>query len=874
MTGDNRTTKSVSGLSKTGDRHKAAVRQFTAIEARSGRDSRLQLPIMLVALGLALLVGRGVIAAPPAPILETVFPSGCQAGKTVDMTVAGKNLEGLRTLLCNAPGVRAEILETNKVRLAIPAETPPGLYDVWGISDAGISTPRTIFIGNRQELTESEPNESQAAASLVPLNVVINGRIDKGGDVDHYRFEARRGERVLIECWAERIDSRIRPTLEVFDERGCRLAVNRGYFGTDPLIGLRVPSDGAYVVRVQDLVLSGSAEHIYRLDIDTGPRVAFSIPSVVERGKNSRVTLFGWNLSSRGNPTSTATDSTAAESGSTPLAAPGTPQDSSEFEQVEVEISAAMTKTVGLERIRRSAAQAVLEGFAYQFPESHAPLAIGVTDVPVVRERTDNHAPELAQSIPCPCEMSGQIAGSDERDWFAIQGIRGEVLYFEVLADRIGSPVDLQLSVIDAADRKELSHFGDEVRNPGGAALSTTHLDPSGRWVVPSDGRYLIEVRNLLGSSQSTARRTYRLSVRREDPAFHLVAIPRRDRATALNILRGGREAVDVVVLRRRGLEGPIQISARDLPDGIECPDVWLGPGVDLATVVVSAGRNAGSLIGELKLDAYSEQAGPRPVQWATTVRTGFSVSSNRLVSRMLLAVTGEAPLRITADGNEPLNHHLYGKLRVRHSPGGIVDVAVRIERADTSHQSRVKLIGIGLPTAIPNATATIPAGEQQGHLSFYLPPTLQIGSYSLSVAAETTVPTPDGKTVTAIVWSNPVILDVQPEAFTVEIDPFTPAKVRRGETIQVKYNVQRKNGFIGKLHTELAAPGRVTDVVGLRGRGETFVGQTDGGMLQITVNDNAPLGRQPFLRLFTVGVLEDEPTFQGADFFPLEIVE
>src|SRR5262249_23932198 len=149
--------------------------------------------------------------------------------------------------------------------------------------------------------------------------------------------------------------------------------------------------------------------------------------------------------------------------------------------------------------------------------------------------------------------------------------------------------------------------------------------------------------------------------------------------------------------------------------------------------------------------------------------------------------------------------------------------------------------------------------GSQQGALSFFLPSTLPVGKYSLAVAVETTIPGSSGKAESITAFSNPVIVDVQPEAFTVETDPFAPTRVRRGETIQVKYHVQRKNGFIGKLHTELAAPGRITDVAGLRGRGETFVGQTDRGMLQIIVNDDARLGPQPFLRLFTVGVLEDE---------------
>jgi hypothetical protein len=123
-------------------------------------------------------------------------------------------------------------------------------------------------------------------------------------------------------------------------------------------------------------------------------------------------------------------------------------------------------------------------------------------------------------------------------------------------------------------------------------------------------------------------------------------------------------------------------------------------------------------------------------------------------------------------------------------------------------------------------------------------------------------------------VISNPVLFQVEPAAFRVEIDPFSVTRVRRGETFQLAYSAKRLNGFIGKLHTELASPGHVTNVPGLRGRGETFVGQTDRGSLQIIVNDDAPIGPQQFLQLLTVGVVEDVPTYYGSCFVPLEIVE
>lgn len=857
--------------------------------------SRYREVLLLVAACSAMLTGHAAFGQVP-PVLSTVFPAGGQAGQTLEVTVSGSNLQGLRTLHGNVPGVRSERLDASRLRLTIPADTPPGQYDLWAVGDNGISSPRTFVIGNRPEQSELEPNETASAAMSVPLKVVINGRLDKAGDTDHFRFEAKQGQRVVVECSAERIDSRLRAVLEVFDAAGKRLAVNRGYFGIDPLIDFRVPADGSYVVKVQDLTLSGSAEHYYRLDIDTGPRVAFSVPSVVQRGKASRVTLYGWNLSASGEPAGVSRrtnliDKDAPDRNVRGLTPAGSPEIGTNFDHLEVEIPASLAEPSVSLPVRLQPAQAVLEGFAYQLPGSHAPLMIGVTDVPVVLAQDSNHSPSSAQEIVVPCEVSGQLIAGDEQDWFAISARRGEVFFIEALGQRILSPVDLQISVLDPLDQQELAQFGDESRNIGGT-LPTAHLDPMGRWVCPADGRYLIVLRNLIGGLQADLRRTYRLSVRREEPDFQLVAVPRGDGLAGFNVRRGGREVLDLLAFRRRGCEGAIRVSAKDLPLGVECPDVWLGPGVDRATLVVSADQNASPLFGELKLEGVvgwvsnpsSTEQGrvgnpsydltSRPVRCATIVRSGTPNGWGRLTSQIPFTVTGDAPLRITADGHEPLDHHLYGKLSPKHSPGGVLDVAIHIERRDTDHQTPVKLIGVGLPDSIRNQTAVIPAGQQKGYLSFYLPPTLPIGRYSLAVRAETTVPTSSKKTETVSVVSNPVTFDVQPAAIIVEVDPFAATRAKRGETIKVAYSAKRLNGFIGKMHTELAAPGRVTDVAGLRGRGETFTGQTDKGTLQIVINDDAPLGRQSFLRLFTVGVIEDVPTYFGSSFFPLEIVE
>ena len=152
---------------------------------------------------------------------------------------------------------------------------------------------------------------------------------------------------------------------------------------------------------------------------------------------------------------------------------------------------------------------------------------------------------------------------------------------------------------------------------------------------------------------------------------------------------------------------------------------------------------------------------------------------------------------------------------------------------------------------------------------------TLPVGDYSLVIQAETSVAIPEkAEPQSVVVYTNPVHFAIHPPAFYVETTADSPRTIKRGEVVQVKYTTRRLIGFIGKIHCELAQPGKVTEVVGLRGRGVTFVGQTESGDLQIVANEDAPLGQQPFLRIYGVGIMEDEVIFHGSCWLPLEIVE
>ena len=263
---------------------------------RCGRIAALCLSVSLGAVFGAASAGR---AEPPNPVLNTLFPPGGRAGTSVDVAIDGGSLDGTATLRFSNPSIVATKGEGSRFTVTIPAQTPPGTYDVRAIGTFGISSPRSFVVGSRPEELETEPNDQIGSAVRVPLDVVINGRIEKPGDVDCYRFTATAGQRIVLECQAERIDSQLRGVIEVNDALGNRLAANRGYAGIDPLVDFIVPADGEYTVKVFDLTYAGGGAHFYRLEIDTGPRVEFTVPAVIERGKTTRVALFGRNLLAR-----------------------------------------------------------------------------------------------------------------------------------------------------------------------------------------------------------------------------------------------------------------------------------------------------------------------------------------------------------------------------------------------------------------------------------------------------------------------------------------------------------------------------------------------------------------------------------------------
>lgn len=792
----------------------------------------------------------------PSPDLRSIFPAGGSSGSKIEIAYQGVNCDGLSSVWLGGRKIALESADAAKLVFTIPDDLPTGPYDLRLIGRHGISAPRTFVICREQQTLESEPNDLPEKATECHVNSVAHGRWEKPGDIDHFSFDAKLGQQLVIELECERVDATTHGVLELYMPDGRRLAADRGAQGREPLLDVLIPEDGIYRIKAFDQTLAGGPEQVYRLTIDGGPRILHAFPPVIRSTPNTTVTLFGRNLPKTQVAARLATDANPTPR---PLKPGPTVFESGTRSLESLELPVADLQAISTVPGRWSPSQMACDRTGLMLDRASRSIVLASTSQAVAIDDSHNHDATSAQPIEIPCDVVGRLEAGDEQDWYAINLADGEVVWLEGFGQRLGAPIDLAITVLDSQSR-ELAAYHDQIRSLGGNRFPLSHTDPSGRFIAPAAGRYYVVVRNVIGDLTSDPRRIYRMLVRREEPEFHVAVVPRRaDQSTGLNVPRGGRELADLFVERRRGMSGPIRVSAAALPPGLVCPDVWVGPDQDHGVVVVAADRNASEYVGPLILSAQATMQGreiKRQVQGGTMVRPGTPTGWGRLTDDTPLAVTAESPWSIRATLADP-----------RVFQDSIIDILIDV---DQSPGAPMQITAVGLPRAVETPVETIASGSRGGWLSLAIPDSVPPGPYTFAIRAESETQI-GGQKVAVTTFSEPITVQVEPARIHVTIDPRTPRKIARGQIIKVQYRAERTHGFIGKIHTELAAPAGVT---GIRGRGVTFTGQTETGEIQIIATENAELGRLVFLRLEAIGTVEDQPLYRGGRFLELEITE
>lgn len=250
----------------------------------------------------------GQLRAVTRPELAALEPRGVQRGTKTKVRLTGKHLAGASRLTIGGAGVKPEaftlrLLPTGNTAEEAWAEITPAATAPRGpallaiVTEGGTSTELPLYVDDIPQQLEAEPNNAAPGLKPGTLPLASWGTIDRRGDLDHVRFAAKKGQTIVVELSAKRIGSSLNAQLTLLDPAGEVVANNNDFDNqSDPLVAYTVPADGTYAARVQDLTLSGSAAHYYRLSIGTFAYVTGVYPLGVPTGRETAVSLVGYNL--------------------------------------------------------------------------------------------------------------------------------------------------------------------------------------------------------------------------------------------------------------------------------------------------------------------------------------------------------------------------------------------------------------------------------------------------------------------------------------------------------------------------------------------------------------------------------------------------
>ena len=167
-------------------------------------------------------------------------------------------------------------------------------------------------------------------------------------------------------------------------------------------------------------------------------------------------------------------------------------------------------------------------------------------------EAEPNDVVEQAASLPFPATMNGRLSVPGDVDVFAFAAKKGERFAIDVDSAELQFSTDLVLAVVSEAGKTLVEV--DDVK---------TLRDPSLRFTAPADGRYFVSLRDR--SRGGGEEYVYRL---------HLTAlrpdVTARVNTSSLMVHSGQTANLPVLVERIDGLADELEVTAVDLPAGVE----------------------------------------------------------------------------------------------------------------------------------------------------------------------------------------------------------------------------------------------------------------------------------------------------------------
>ncbi len=552
-----------------------------------------------------------------------------------------------------------QLAEMVLIEVTIDTDAVPGNRELRIKASAGLSNPIVFQVDRLKETRELEPNDRQAYPDLpgmpegaalpeakpVALPVVLNGRI-MPGDVDRFRFLARRGQQLVMEAQArslipylaDAVPGWFQATLALYDAKGNEVAYADDYrFNPDPVLFYKIPADGEYELEIHDAIYRGREDFVYRIAVSDRPFITQMFPLGGTAGVDTVATVSGWNLPETSLPLNTD---------------PG---------------NEGIVRTVYTKGRRCS---------------NSVPYAVDT--LPEIEEAESNDTPKRAQKIDLPAIINGRIATADDVDVFRVRGRAGNRLVAEVTGRRLNSPLDSLLQLTDTSG-KVLAWNDDHVEEEGylhkdKLGLVTHHADSYLMVELPRDGTYYVHLRDALHHGGQAYG--YRLRISAPQPDFALRVTP-----SSVQVKMSGAVPICVHALRQDGFDGAIDVTLKDTPTGFLLDGGRIPAGSDRISMTLQAPRKALDRAFAMHLEGRAEIEGKTVSHVAVAaddVMQAFLyrhlVPAQEFMVLMRHSKSGMPSVKLAGDGP------------VQIPAGGSVRVLVKVSSTRLAEEMRLEL--------------------------------------------------------------------------------------------------------------------------------------------------------------------------------------
>jgi hypothetical protein len=187
------------------------------------------------------------------PCATAPVPMAAKRGNKVTVHFAGPTTEGVAPEEVQAP-------------------TDPTIGTLW-IAPKGanglLGWPVALGLSDLEEMVEEEPNNEPAKANRLPVPGAVTGRFLEKGDLDHYVFTAKKGQRLILQGETLEYYSPTLLDMVLKDAKGNQVGATnpQAAHPDDQRIDFTAPADGDYTLAVKHLTDWGGPDQVYRLTI-------------------------------------------------------------------------------------------------------------------------------------------------------------------------------------------------------------------------------------------------------------------------------------------------------------------------------------------------------------------------------------------------------------------------------------------------------------------------------------------------------------------------------------------------------------------------------------------------------------------------------